>query len=304
MLTRVSCSSLLEGGFALTLNRTPNPLAPAPGNSLPFPVATGSPHTYCAGFAFVYMRDRRDAEEAIRKLDRREFGVKRRLLKVEWAQVRKRAGVCVCSCLPNHPILLPPHPPGGAVSCTACTHSYIVLLVPAGCLDVSQAKPEDGKRAELASRNPSTTLFVVGFDSRSTRISDLERQFERYGRLKRVDIKKNFAFVQFEDLEDSRRAQAAMHDSAFRDRRLTVEFVVKEPFNTGGGGGGGASGRGRSRSRSPARRGSPRYRSRSPPRRSRSPPRYRSRSPAGGRAAEGRSASPSPVRGRSRSPRR
>lgn len=39
------------------------------------------------GFAFVYMRDRRDADDAIAALDGREFGYKRRRLRVEWAKV-------------------------------------------------------------------------------------------------------------------------------------------------------------------------------------------------------------------------
>lgn len=40
-----------------------------------------------AGFAFVYMRDKRDGDEAIRKLDRMEYGYKRRQLRCEWAKV-------------------------------------------------------------------------------------------------------------------------------------------------------------------------------------------------------------------------
>lgn len=39
------------------------------------------------GFAFVYMEDERDAEDAIRKLDRIEFGRKGRRLRVEWTKV-------------------------------------------------------------------------------------------------------------------------------------------------------------------------------------------------------------------------
>lgn len=40
-----------------------------------------------AGFAFIYMEDERDAEDAIRGLDRREFGRKGRRLRVEWTKV-------------------------------------------------------------------------------------------------------------------------------------------------------------------------------------------------------------------------
>jgi RNA recognition motif-containing protein len=41
----------------------------------------------CTGFAFVYMEDERDAEDAIRRLDRVEFGRKGRRLRVEWTKV-------------------------------------------------------------------------------------------------------------------------------------------------------------------------------------------------------------------------
>ncbi|KAK9914192.1 hypothetical protein M0R45_037983 [Rubus argutus] len=39
-----------------------------------------------AGFAFIYMDDERDADYAIRGLDRREFGRKGRRLRVEWSK--------------------------------------------------------------------------------------------------------------------------------------------------------------------------------------------------------------------------
>ncbi|PON79377.1 Splicing factor-like protein [Parasponia andersonii] len=48
-----------------------------------------------SGFAFVYMEDERDAEYAIRRLDRTEFGRKGRRLRVEWTKQErgmKRSG--------------------------------------------------------------------------------------------------------------------------------------------------------------------------------------------------------------------
>uniref|UniRef100_A0A7N0T2P3 RRM domain-containing protein n=1 Tax=Kalanchoe fedtschenkoi TaxID=63787 RepID=A0A7N0T2P3_KALFE len=39
-----------------------------------------------SGFAFVYMEDERDADDAVRRLDRREFGAKGRRLRVEWTK--------------------------------------------------------------------------------------------------------------------------------------------------------------------------------------------------------------------------
>ncbi|CAI5527314.1 unnamed protein product [Closterium sp. Naga37s-1] len=38
------------------------------------------------GFAFVYMDDERDGDDAIRALDGMEFGRQRRRLRVEWAR--------------------------------------------------------------------------------------------------------------------------------------------------------------------------------------------------------------------------
>jgi len=43
--------------------------------------------TWSIGFAFIYMEDERDAEAAIRALDRVEFGRKGRRLRVEWTKV-------------------------------------------------------------------------------------------------------------------------------------------------------------------------------------------------------------------------
>ncbi|OIT30245.1 PREDICTED: serine/arginine-rich splicing factor RS41-like isoform X1 [Nicotiana attenuata] len=39
-----------------------------------------------SGFAFIYMEDERDADDAIRRLDRIEFGKKGRRLRVEWTK--------------------------------------------------------------------------------------------------------------------------------------------------------------------------------------------------------------------------
>ena len=43
--------------------------------------------SFCAGFAFVYFEDERDAEDAIRGLDNVPFGYDKRRLSVEWARV-------------------------------------------------------------------------------------------------------------------------------------------------------------------------------------------------------------------------
>ncbi|KAJ6722854.1 hypothetical protein OIU74_007437 [Salix koriyanagi] len=43
------------------------------------------------GFAFVYMEDERDAEDAIRRLDQSEFGRKGRRLRVEWTKQERES---------------------------------------------------------------------------------------------------------------------------------------------------------------------------------------------------------------------
>jgi len=221
--------------------------------------------TLKSGFAFVYMKNKRDAEDSIRKLDGLEFGYKRRRLKVQWAK---------------------------------------------------QAESERKRECK-----PSTTLFIVNFDTARTRERDIERYFDYYGSIKRVEIKKNYAFVQFDSIDDAIKALEATNGRKLSGRTITVEYTQNEdPFAARDKDRGG---RGRSISRSPPRRSrSPSYdrgrraRSRSPERR-RSPdrggrarPASRSRSPDRGGRARPASRSRSPGRGgrarpasRSRSPR-
>ena len=59
---------------------------------------------------------------------------------------------------------------------------------------------EDRRRQNIA---PTTTLFVVNFDLDRTRERDLEDHFEPFGRLKRVQIKRNYAFVEYEVLDQA-----------------------------------------------------------------------------------------------------
>lgn len=47
----------------------------------------------------------------------------------------------------------------------------------------------------------------------------------RYGPLNRVEIKRNYAFVEFRELDDAIEAQKKTHGSVMRDRTITVEFV-------------------------------------------------------------------------------
>eukprot|EP00798_Chlamydomonas_sp_ICE-L_P023741 gene23741-9299_t len=172
------------------------------------------------GFAFLYMRDKRDAEVAIKKLDGMEFGYKRRRLR-----------------------------------------------------NAEVAKKKDNK--------PTDTIFVVNFDLKSVRERDIERFFEPYGKIIRVEIKRNYAFVQFSTVDEAARAMDKADGTKLDGRTIAIEYTQKPDHYQ--------NERGRMGSRSPPRRGrSPSYdrgrshRSRSPVRRRGSPSpirRRRSQSP-------------------------
>ncbi|XP_078178345.1 serine/arginine-rich splicing factor RS40-like isoform X3 [Carex rostrata] len=231
-----------------------------------------------SGFAFVYMEDERDADDAIRALDRTEFGRKGRRLRIELAKHEDRGG--------------------GGVS-----------------------RVGRGSRRSPGSMKPSKTLFVINFDPVSTRMRDLERHFEPYGKIINIRIRRNFAFVQYDTLDDASKAFEATNGSKLLDRVLSVEFALRDDDERGGhqspsrrdrDGDGGRDNRSpnrdryRARERSPSpygrgrERGSPDYGRGSSPRenngRVKSPVGGRSRSPVNGRAD-----SPVPERERERS---
>lgn len=111
-------------------------------------------------------------------------------------------------------------------------------------LRVEFAKARAGSRRRAST--PSNTLFVVNFDSRTTRERDLEDHFEQYGRLLRVNIRRNYAFVQYETVEEATEALNKTHGYNFIGRPLTVEYCINDEKK--------------------AHRSSPSYRRSSPPR--------------------------------------
>ncbi len=169
----------------------------------------------------MHYEDKRDAEEAIRDLDNREWGTQQRRLKVEFAKD-----------------------------------------------DQTVREKQAKRRAEAA---PNETLFVAGFDPRNITSSMLEKAFDGFGKLKRCEVKKTFAFIEYENIEDAKEALTAMHGSQMDGRDITVEYVNKKSSERrerrGGdrdrrrGGGGGSRyddrdrGRDRDRRRSPPRGG-------------------------------------------------
>ncbi|WOK98182.1 serine/arginine-rich splicing factor RS41-like isoform X2 [Canna indica] len=134
----------------------------------------------CAGFAFIYMDDERDAEDAIRALDRTEFGRQGRRLRVEWTK-QERGG-----------------------------------------------RRSGSSRRSPANTRPTKTLFVINFDPINTRVRDLERHFESYGKIQNVRIRRNFAFIHFEEQEDATKALEATNMSKLLDRVISVEYALRD----------------------------------------------------------------------------
>ncbi|GAA0187438.1 RNA splicing factor [Lithospermum erythrorhizon] len=185
-----------------------------------------------SGFAFVYMEDERDAEDAIRGLDRFEFGRKGRRLRVEWTKQER-----------------------------------------------GSSRRIESSRRPAANTRPSKTLFVINFDPYHTRTADLERHFDPYGKILNIRIRKNFAFIHYESLEDATRALDATNYSKLMDRVITVEYAIRDDDDKGNG-----HSPHRSIDRSPRRGGYNRGRSPSPYGRQRGSPDYgygrRGRSPS------------------------
>jgi len=156
-------------------------------------------------------------------------------------------------------------------------------------------RKEDDRRQRLI--HPTDTLFVVNFQEVSTKRDDLKMLFEPYGDLVRIEMKRNYAFVQFKSIEQATKAKEQVNGGKLDQSVLTVEYVAQGDRSGSGGGFNRhdrdrrmpENRRTRSRSRSP-----PRYRSRSPRRydsrrRSRSSPdRYRGRMDDRGRGVDDR----------------
>jgi len=231
-----------------------------------------------SGYAFIYMDDERDADDAIRGLDKTEFGRQRRRLCVEWTK----------------------HPERG------------------------NRRLESGRRS-TTNIKPAKTLFVINFDPANTRVKDLERHFEPYGKVLNVRIRRNFAFVEYESQEEATKALDSTDKSQVLDSVISVEYAQNNDGDRRGGrsspirrGGYGRAADGRDRSASPiysrrALRDSPDYGRLTSPiyarRSERSSPDYgRAASPIYSRRSQrdspdyGRVASPFHDRYRSRSP--
>ncbi|CAL9099423.1 unnamed protein product [Musa textilis] len=82
-------------------------------------------------------------------------------------------------------------------------------------------------------RHGNTRLYV-GRISYRTRSRDLEDLFSRYGRVRNVDMKRDFAFVEFSDPRDADDARHSLDGREFDGSRIIVEFARGGPRGPGG----------------------------------------------------------------------
>uniref|UniRef100_A0A0E0DA66 RRM domain-containing protein n=1 Tax=Oryza meridionalis TaxID=40149 RepID=A0A0E0DA66_9ORYZ len=86
----------------------------------------------------------------------------------------------------------------------------------------------DGYSKPPVNTKPTKTLFVINFDPINTRVTDIERHFEPFGKLSNVRIRRNFAFVQFETQEEATKALEATHSTKLLDRVISVEYAFRD----------------------------------------------------------------------------
>ncbi|KAL8149826.1 hypothetical protein AgCh_006733 [Apium graveolens] len=83
-------------------------------------------------------------------------------------------------------------------------------------------------------RYGTTTRLYVGHLSSRTRSRDLEHIFSRYGRVRDVDMKHDYAFVEFSDPRDADDARYSLNGRDIDGSRLIVEFAKGVPRGPGG----------------------------------------------------------------------
>nr|GEZ14449.1 serine/arginine-rich splicing factor RS31-like isoform X2 [Tanacetum cinerariifolium]GEZ53954.1 serine/arginine-rich splicing factor RS31-like isoform X2 [Tanacetum cinerariifolium] len=82
-------------------------------------------------------------------------------------------------------------------------------------LSVEWARGERGQHRDgsklVENQRPTKTLFIINFKPIHTRVRDIEKHLEPYGKVLHVRIRPNFAFVQFETQEEATKALEYTH---------------------------------------------------------------------------------------------
>eukprot|EP00475_Leptophrys_vorax_P020761 TRINITY_DN284_c0_g1_i2.p1 TRINITY_DN284_c0_g1~~TRINITY_DN284_c0_g1_i2.p1 ORF type:complete len:265 (-),score=74.15 TRINITY_DN284_c0_g1_i2:1620-2414(-) len=86
------------------------------------------------------------------------------------------------------------------------------------------------EKRDMRQSSASRCLFVANFGPRITE-RVLEDLFSPYGKIARIAInaeRKNFAFIEFENVDDASAALKALHKYPFQERELTVEYSDRD----------------------------------------------------------------------------
>jgi splicing factor, arginine/serine-rich 4/5/6 len=78
---------------------------------------------------------------------------------------------------------------------------------------------------------------VVNFPEETTRREDLQMLFEPFGELVRIDMKRNYAFIQFRTIPQATKAKETTNGGKLDQSVLTVEYVARQRADRDGGGG-------------------------------------------------------------------
>lgn len=84
---------------------------------------------------------------------------------------------------------------------------------------------------------------MVNFHEETTKKEDLQMLFEPFGELTRIEMKRNYAFVQFRSIAEAKKAKETTNGGKLDQSVLTVEYVAQKRSD------GGPTGRDRDRHR-------------------------------------------------------
>ena len=84
-------------------------------------------------------------------------------------------------------------------------------------------RKEDERRRQI---QPNETLFVVNFHEETTKREDLDMLFSPYGKIVRIEMKRNYAFVQFETIDQAIAAKDATNGGKLDQVGAGVDFEL------------------------------------------------------------------------------
>jgi RNA recognition motif-containing protein len=88
----------------------------------------------------------------------------------------------------------------------------------------SGGKSSSRSRRRSRSHEKTNQIFVTRFHPR-TRSRDLEDVFRDYGRIRDINMKRNFAFITFSSYDDASRAVRKMNRRNFQGSPLVVQHA-------------------------------------------------------------------------------